>query len=109
MDLRFLLLNEDACQSVRPPLKQHVSPLNKSFLDKFVATFGCFARLSTTSQEDASLFIFNGHEVSWYFNVNYIRPIRMRSEIVHEQVVSVVNKEVERVKHLFVVTHKRHL
>lgn len=52
------------------PLKQHVSPLDESFLDEFVAELSGLARLATSSQEDAALLVFDGHEVRGYLDID---------------------------------------
>lgn len=92
-----------------PPLKEHIPPLNKSFLNEFIATLSRLARLTASREENAPLLIFNGHEIRGYFNVDDVGPVRVRSEVVHKQVVSVVNEEVESIKHLLIITNQWHL
>ena len=87
----------------------HISPLDQTLVNKLIAVLCSFARLTTASQENPAFFILNRHEVSWYFDVHYVRTIAMRLEVIHEQVVSVVNEEVERVDHFAVVANERHL
>lgn len=91
--LTLLSLNEYARESVSSPLEKHVSPLNKPLFDKFIAKLGCFAWFATSGQEYAPLFILNRHKVGGNLDVHHVRPIAMRSEIVHKQVVCVVNEE----------------
>ena len=55
--LTLLPLNKHARQSVSPPLKKHVPPLYEPFLDKFIAEFGRFARLTASRQEYPTLFV----------------------------------------------------
>ena len=88
---------------MRSPLEKHISSLNKPFLDELVAEFSGFSWLSTTGQEYSALFIFDRHKVRWDLDVNHIRTVAMGSEIVHEQVVSVVYEEVQGIKHVSVV------
>jgi hypothetical protein len=88
--------------------KEHVSSLNQSLLHKFIAILCGFAWLSSSSKEYSAFLIFHRHEIRRNLDVYYIRPVGMRSEIVHEEVVGIVDEEVKSVYHLFVVTHQRH-
>lgn len=91
-----------------PSFEQHVTSLYEPFFDKLVAALCCFARFSTTRQEYSTFLVLYRHEVSRYLDINNIAAIAMRPEIVHEQVVRVVNEEVQSVEHLFVVADERH-
>ena len=108
-DLRLRLLDEHARQSMCAPLEQHVSSLDQALLDKFVAGLGRLARFTTTRKEDAAFFVLNRHEVRRNLDVDDIGPVAMRAEIVHVEVMSVVDEEVQGVQHLFVITDQRHL
>ena len=108
-DLRLRLLDEHARQSMCAPLEQHVSTLDQALLDKFVTGLGRLARLTTTRKEDAAFFVLNRHEVRRNLDVDDIGPVAMRAEIVHVEVVSVVDEEMQGVQHLFVITDQRHL
>ena len=77
--------------------EKHVSSLNESFLYKFVAELCGLSWFTSTSQENTTFFILYWHEVSWDLDVDDIRPIAMRPEIVHKQIVSIVYEEVEGV------------
>lgn len=93
---------------MRSPFKKHVPPLNKSFLNEFVATLRGLSRFTSTGQKDSTFLIFNRHEVGRYLYVHDVRPVRVRPEIVHKQIVSIVNEEVKSVEHFFVVADERH-
>ena len=90
-------------------LKKHVSSLDQPLFDEFVAALGCLSRLATSCEEDSALFIFYGHEIGRDLDVDDIGPVAMRPEVVHEQVVCIVNKEVQSIQHFFVVAHQWHL
>ena len=88
-----------------PPLEYHISTLLKSLIDELIARFCGLARLPATGQEDSTFFIFHGHEVGRYLYVHDVRTVRMRTEIVHEQVVRVVDEEMKCVDHFPVVAY----
>lgn len=90
------------------PFEQHVSALDQALFDELVARLGCFARLTTACQENATLLVLDRHEVGWDLDVDDVGPIAMRAEVVHVQVVSVVDEEMKRVQHLLVVADQRH-
>ena len=50
---------QDRSQGVGPPLEDHIPALLQPFVDELVATFGCFPWFTTTSQENATLFVFD--------------------------------------------------
>ena len=101
--------SEDRSQSVSPSLEDHVSPLLQPLVDELIAGLRGLARLTTSGQEDSTLFILHGHEVGRYLYVHDVGAIRMRAEVVHEQVVRIVDKEVKSVNHLAVVANQGHL
>ena len=88
-----------------PSLEDHVPSLLQPLVDELIAGLRGLARLTTTGQEDSTLFILHGHEVGRYLYVHDVRAIRMRTEVVHEQVVCVVDKEVKSVYHLAIVAN----
>ena len=92
-----------------PSLKDHVSPLLQSLVDELIAGLRGLTRLTAASQEYSTFFILDGHEIGRYLYVNHVRAIRMSAEIVHEQVVRIVDKEVKSVNHLAVVADQGHL
>ena len=108
-DLRLALLNQNGGQGVGSPLEQHVSPLHESLLHKLIASLGSLARLSTSSEEDPALFVLDGHEVGWDLDVNHVRSVGVGPEVVHKQVVRIVDEEVKSVQHFLVVAYERHL
>ena len=71
-DLRLGFFDEDRCQSMSPPFKEHISPLHQSFLDKFIASLSRLTWFSTSSQEDPTLFIFYGHEVRGNLDIDHV-------------------------------------
>ena len=91
------------------PLVKHVSSLHKSFFLKFIAILGCFAWFSSTSQKYSTVIIFHTHEVSRNLYIHNIGAVGVSSEVVHKQVVGVVNEEVESVEHVSVVNDPWHL
>ena len=97
------------CQSMGTPLKYHISTLLKPFVYELVATLGCFAWLTSACQKDSTFLIFDGHKVSWYLDIDDIWAVRVRAEVVHEQIVRVVDKEVQSVDHFAIVTDQWHL
>ena len=92
-----------------PPLEDHVSPLLQPLIDELIAGLRGLAWLTAASQEDSTFFILHGHEVGRYLYVHDVRTIRMRAEVVHEQVVRIVDKEVKSVNHLAVIANQGHL
>jgi hypothetical protein len=88
---------------VSSPFKDHVSPLNQPFVNKFIAIFSRLSRLAASSEEYSALFIFYAHEVGRYFDVHHIGTIAVGLEIVHEQIMSVVDEEMKGVHHFSVV------
>lgn len=92
-----------------PPLEQHVSPLNQSLLHELIAALGSLTWLASTSQEYTSFFVLDRHEVGRYLDVHNVGPVTMRPEVVHEQVMSIVDEEMKGVKHLLVIPDQRHL
>ena len=101
--LTFLSFHQDTSESMSSSFKKHISPLNESFLDKFVAKLCRFSWFPSTSQKYASLLVLYRHEIRWDLNVDDIRPIAMGPEIVHKQIVSIVYEEVKSVEHIPVV------
>ena len=91
------------------PFKDHVAPLDKPLIHELVAMFGCFSWLSSASEEDASLLILDTHEVGGDLDVDDVGPVAVSLEIVHEQIVGVVDEEVQGVHHLPVVANEGHL
>lgn len=102
-DLAALALNNHTGQRVCPPLKQHVAFLHQPLLHELVAELGGLARLATPRQEDAALLVFDGHEVGGDLDVDYVGAVAVRTEIVHEQIVRIVDEEVKSVEHVAVV------
>ena len=92
-----------------PSLKDHVSPLLQPLVDELIARLCSLTGLTATSQEDSAFFVLHGHEVGRYLYVHDVGAIRMRAEVVHEQVVRIVDKEVKSVNHLAVVANQGHL
>ena len=92
-----------------PSLEYHISTLLKPLIDELITRFRGFAGLTAPSQKDSALLIFDGHEVRRYLDVHDVRAVRMRAEVVHEEVVCVVDKEVESVHHFAIVADQRHL
>lgn len=88
--------------------EDHVSSLDQTFIYKFVAAFRGFARLSTAGEEYSAFFVFHRHKVGRYLYIDHIAPIRVRLEIVHEQVVGVVYEKMKSVDHLSVIANQRH-
>ena len=103
--MTFLFLHKDTSECMSSSLKKHVSPLDKSFFNKLIATFCSFSWFTTSSEEDTTFFIFNRHEICWNFNVDNIRSIWVASEIIHKQIVCVIHEKVQCIKHLFVVSY----
>ena len=93
---------------MRPPLKQHVPPLNQPLFHELVAALSCLPGLAAAREEYSTLLVLDGHEIRWYLDVNDVGSVGVRPEVVHEQVVGVVNEEVQGVEHLFVVANQRH-
>ena len=52
-----------ARERVRPPLKDHVTPLLQPLVDELIARLGGLAGLSSSRQEDPSFFVLHTHEV----------------------------------------------
>ena len=92
-----------------PSLKDHVSPLLQTLVNELIARLGGFARLTTSRQEYPALLVLNRHKVCRYLYVDDIRSIGVSTEIVHEQVVRVVDEEMECVDHFSVVAYQWHL
>jgi hypothetical protein len=90
-------------------LEEHISALNEPFLHELVAALGRLARLTTSGEENPAFFVLNGHEVCWDLNVDNVRPVRVAAEVVHEQVVRVIDEKVQSIQHFFVVPDQRHL
>ena len=93
-----------ARERVRPPLKDHVTSLLQSLVDELIARLCSLAGLSSSRQEDPSFLILHTHEVRRNLDVDDIRPVGMAGEVVHEQVVCVIHKEMKSVNHLSVVS-----
>jgi hypothetical protein len=107
--LTFLSFHQHACESMGSSFKKHISPLNESFLNKFVAKLCRFSWFTSTSQEYASFLVLHRHEICRDLNVDHIRPIAVGPEIVHKQIVSIVYEEVKSVEHISVVFENGHL
>jgi hypothetical protein len=107
--LTFLPFHQYTCESMSSSFKKHISPLNESFLDKFIAKLCRFSWFTSTSQEYASFLVLNRHEICRDLNVDNIRPIAVGPEIVHKQIVSIVYEEVKSVEHIPVVFENGHL
>lgn len=93
VNLWTVTIHENRGQCVCSSLENHIATLDEALVNEFVAVFCCFAGLAAACKENATLFVFNRHEVSWNFDVNYVRAIGMWLEVVHEQVMSIVNEE----------------
>ena len=91
------------------PFKDHVSALLKPLIDELITAFCGFSRLTTSGQEDSAFFVLHRHEVGRYFYVHNIRTVAVRAEVVHEEIVRIVNEKVKSVDHLAVVANQRHL
>lgn len=89
-------------------LKEHIFSLNKSLFYKLVRAFGCFSWFSSSRKEDPSFFSLNRHKICRYLYIHDIRAIRVSPEVVHKQVMRVVDEEVQRVNHVSVVVKQRH-
>lgn len=90
------------------PLKQHVSFLDQSLFHEFIAELGGFTWLPSSSQKYPTFFILNRHEVSGYLNVYHIRPVAMRAEVIHEQIVRVVHEEMQCIEHVSIILQDWH-
>lgn len=93
---------------MRSTLKDHIASLLKPFIDKLVAALGRLSRLPASRQEDSAFFVFDRHEVGGDFDVDNIGSVWMGAEVVHEEVVGVVDKEMQSVNHFSVVTYQGH-
>ena len=100
--------SQNWCQSVSPSFKDHVPSLLKSFINKLITWFSRFTRLSSSRKEDSSFFILNRHEVRRYLNVDDVGSVWVSREVVHEEIVRIVHKEMKRVNHFSIVANKRH-
>ena len=98
-----------ARERVRPPLKDHVTPLLQPLVDELIARLCGLAGLSSSRQEDPSFFVLHTHEVRRNLDVDDVGPVGMAGEVVHEQVVCVIHKEVKSVNHFSVVSNQWHL
>ena len=92
-----------------PSLKDHVSTLLQPLIYELIARLCGLARFTAAGQEYPPFFIFDGHEIGRYLYVDDIGTVGVRTEIVHEQVMCVVDKEVQCVHHLTVVADEGHL
>ena len=92
-----------------PPLEDHISPLFEPLVNELIAGLGCLSGFAASSQENAALLVLNGHEVGGDLDVYDVAAVRVGAEVVHEQVVGVVDEEVEGVDHLTVVADQGHL
>ena len=90
-------------------LKKHISPLHESFLDKFIAEFGGLTGFTTSSQENSTLFILNRHKVGRNLDVYYVGSVAMCPEIVHKQVMCIVDEEVKSIEHVSIILQDRNL
>ena len=88
---------------MRSSLEKHIPSLDKSLLNEFIAVLSCFSWLPTSCQEDSAFLILHTHEVGWDLDVHYVGSVAMSAEVVHEEIVSVVNKEVKSVQHVPIV------
>jgi len=102
-DLGLAPVRQHTGQCVRPPLKQHVSSLDQPLLQELIAIFCGFSGLPTSSEEDPALFVLDRHEVGRDLDVDHIGAVAVRPEVVHEQIVSVIHKKVQRIQHVSVV------
>ena len=109
IDTRPRSASKHRCQRMGAPLKYHVPPLLQSLINELVARLCRLTWLSTTRQEYPALLVFDRHKVCWYLNVDDVGAIGMRTKVVHEQVVRIVDKEMQGVYHFSVVADKRHL
>ena len=109
VDARARPASKDGCQRVSPSLKDHVSPLLQPLVYELIARLGGLARLTASRQEYPAFLVLDGHEVCWYLDVDDIWSIWVSAEIVHEQVVRVVDEEMECVDHFPVVAYQWHL
>ena len=91
------------------PLEDHVPSLLQPLIYELIATLRCLAWLTAARQEYPALLILNRHEVGRDLYVDDVAAVRMRAEVVHEQVVCVVHEEMQCVNHLSVVAHQGHL
>jgi len=85
--------------------EQHIPSLHEPLLHEFVAALCCLSRLASSREEDAAFFVLHRHEVSRNLDVDDVGSVGVTSEVVHEEVVRVVNEEMQSVQHLLVVAH----
>ena len=90
------------------PLKDHVTPLLQALVYELVARLCGFTRFATSGQENPAFLVLYRHEVRRYLDVDDVGAVRMRAEVVHEQVMRIVDKEVQGVDHLAVVANQGH-
>ena len=93
VNLRLITVFKNWGQCVSSPFKNHIASLYQSFIQKLIATFGSFSRFSTSWQKYPALFIFNGHEIGRYLDIDNVATITMTLKIVHEEIMSIINKE----------------
>ena len=109
VNLRSTPSSKHWSQCVSPSLKDHITPLFQPFINELIARLRGFPRFTAACQEDPSFFVLHRHKVCRYLYVYNVRTIRVRREVVHEEVVRVIDEEVKCINHLSIIPYKRHL
>jgi len=94
---------------VRPSLEDHITPLLKPLIDKLITALCSLSRLASTGQEDPPFLVLDGHEVCRDLYVDHVGAIGMSAEVVHKEVVRVVDEEMKCIDHFPVVSDEGHL
>lgn len=101
--------SQDRGQGMGSSFKDHVTTLLQTLVNELVTAFCGFTWLAAPRQKDATFLVFYGHEVSRYLDIDDVATVRVRREIVHEEVVRIVDEKVKRVDHFAVVADQGHL
>ena len=92
-----------------PSLKDHITTLLQPLIYELIATFCRFSRFTSACQEDPALLVLDRHEVGWNLDIDNVGSVGVRAEVVHEQIVRIVDKEMQSVNHFSIVAYQRHL
>ena len=103
-----MFIKGDAGQGVSAAFVQHILALDKPLFYKFIRIFRCLPGLASSAQKYAPFFRLRRHEICRNFDVHDVRAIRVRSKVVHEQVVRVVHEEMQGINHISVVIKQRY-
>jgi len=101
VNVRVVIFINQFSQSMCSSFIQHVAFLNQNSIKKFITSFLCPSRLTSSSNDYSSFMSLNRHKISRDFISNSCWLESSISNVVHVKIMSVVDKEMQSIFSIF--------